>query len=371
MGDVRPAITLQLGTPRLVWRGSYLFAGSLRLARDGVAAYSNHASLGLATQPTDRTLFTLVVGATQGGTAFRMSQPAAEAGQPGFRAEGDPSLVTGTLSQGLDHEISPVFRMGQSLTGAWAGLQSRPEDGNGTISAQLRADRAFARETVGVAFGLSYAALRPLEAPRSDPRVRTLAQSFLATWSRDLDERWSGRVGAGLELLRTEGVGSSARTTGGLVLHYAGAAAGGSVSYQHAATPSLERGTIAESDTVLVQGTLALDPSRERLVSASAGYVRAGAPEGPVVAPGPSEAFNGDFAITFNIGSSSLVTARYSMARQVGGPDPATIHLVFLGFTVRAGNVERMPPVPTRGSRVDRSDAVGFAPEGSRSGNER
>src|SRR5262249_23480596 len=115
--EIRPALSLQTGWPRLAIRAGYQFSANMSLlennstpvqggmSRDAMAmnvnqprgvGYSNGANVAGAAQLTQFTLLTLSGAFAQGSTAFLQSARPAEAGAPELRAPGSPSTVSGS-----------------------------------------------------------------------------------------------------------------------------------------------------------------------------------------------------------------------------------------------------------------------------------
>lgn len=381
--DLRPSLTVQVGTPRLVWRASYLFSGSLRVGDQGSATYSNSLDLGLAAEPNLRTSFSLTGGIVQGGASFRLSQPRAEDGQPTLRAPGAPELIVGTASQTFSWEASPLVRFGQSADaawtvrqdaldqGAWQNAQPAIDDGNGAFGFTLRLDRAFSADAAGLSASARYAVLQPLlptveGSPVDVEQQRSFWQILQATWSRDLTSRWSAHLAVGAERLQILGGDDAAsiHPTGTLTANYDGGAFGGSVSYTHGIVPSLETGTIGESDQVVVSGGFPVRIPRveDSALGASVGYLYSRPGPGGTLVLGDSQVLSGDLGLTVVFSEELQAVARYSLSYQFGRGDPSTIHVLLVGLTARYGDVEPLPPLPGRGERVDGADGTEFGP---------
>ncbi len=363
--EARPGLMLQFGTPRQVWRASYLLVWNLTL--DGASAFSNFADLNLAAEPSLGTMLTVGASVARGDTAFRISQPAADAGRPDLLDPNGGVLLTGTFHQTFAWEASPTLRLGQELRGSQVARPDALDQGNSTVTGLLRLDRLFQSDSVGLGIVASFASLRPLDAPTLQPHLESWTNSVFGNWNRDFDDRWNGQVTAGMQLVRT--VGQEAPTlspAASLTIRYAAGAGEASLTALHAVLPMLQTGTLSESNEVVLRGTLALDGERRRLLSGSAGFIQTRPPVvGTVEAP-PSNALRGDAGLTWIFSEWLQATGRYSIAHQVLRGASSTVHVLLVGVTVRFSNAGQVPPVPSPGRRVDRSDSVGFSPEPGR-----
>ncbi len=363
--EARPALTLQVGTPRLVWRAGYLLAYDLDAY--GESTSSHFASLSLAAEPSPRTLVTAGASFTQGGVAFRISQPPADAGRPALLDPGGGVLLTGTFRQTLGWEASPSLRLGQELRASQAARPDAFDDRNRTVAGLLRLDWLRQSSSLGLGGGASLASLKPLDSPSWQPHLDSWTCSLLGAWSLDVDERWSGQLTAGLQLVRVVGQAPDALSpAGGLVIRYAAGPGEASLTAQHAILPMLETGTLSESDEVVLRATMSLDPDRRRVLAGSAGFVSLRPPiVGPAVAAA-STALRGDVGLVWGLSTWLQATVRYSISHQYWSGTSSTVHVLLAGLTFHFSNADRLPPVPAPGQRVDGSDSVRFRTEPGR-----
>jgi len=369
--DVRPALTVQFGSPRLTWRAGYLFAGSLTLDGTGSSAYSNQVSLALAAELSKRSTMTASGSITQGSTAFQLTQRAPDAGQADFRAPGNPDLVTATLAESFAWEASPNLRLGQGLLGSASAPQDALGRTSGAVTASASLDRLFVRDAVGALLRSGFAVLRPLAEGAAEARIVT--NSLAGSWNHDFDPRWNAEVTAGVEQVIAL-TGSRATTivpTGGLTARYLGDDSVVSLAVSQAAAANLQTGTESLNDEVVLRGAVSFDRIRQRQLGASAGFLRA-RPLGEVI-PGAAatmgNAVQGDVGLVWGFSEVLLATARYSVAYQFGqgaNLTPSLVHVALVGITIRYGNAPYLPPMPAIGRRVDGSDAVGFPAGGVR-----
>jgi len=369
--QLSPGATLQVESPRLAWRFGYRFGGSLDLTGVGASAYANDLSLGLAAALTKRSVALVSASVGQGGIAYVLSQRPADAGQPALRAPGNLAMVRASLGEALSWEASPHLRLAETVTGTVVAPQEARDQYNARLDGSFRLDRAFATDALGVELASSVAWLQPRTA--TGDRYRTVANALFASWRRDLDARWSGNVRAGVAqvVAYTGSVPLAVLPVGDLTLGYRGRDAGGALAVAYGASSDLETGTLAQAGSVTLRGSLSFDSVRPRLLSASAGYLRS-RPLGQVtigVAAGTGDAVQADVGLVWALWGDLLGTARSSVAYQFAQPAGIVRSLVFsitVGVAFRYGNATRLPPMPTPGQRVDRSDAVEFSRPGDR-----
>lgn len=362
--EARPALALQFGSPRLAWRAGYAFAGSLTLDGEGPSTYSNSLTLALAAQPTSRSTITVNAGAAQGSTAFQLSQRTLDASQPGFRAPGNPDLVTATLGQAFAWEATPSLRVRQGLTGSLSAPQHAFDRYNLSANASLGLDRVFPRDAVGLQVRSGFALL----SAQDGEHYKSIDNALLGSWNHDFDETWNGHVTAGVEQVLTF-AGSyplAIAPTGSLAAQVRAGGASAALSYTHGAATDLQTGTVSVNDTVTLRGVVSFDPVVPRVLGASAGFVHA-RPLGEAAsraAAGTGNALQGDVRLAWELREPVLATATYSLAYQYGqsgGLPPSLVQVFLVGITVRYSSAPYTPPMPTLGGRVDGSDAVPFS----------
>lgn len=360
--EFRPGLLLQFGSPQLVWRARYLLASTM--TNGGESGYSHFADLTLASEPTRRTAVTLGVSVTQGGAAFRISQPAADAGRPDFLDPEAPDLVTGTARQTFSWEVTPTLRLGQEFHGSWTAAPAALDDPNSSASGLLRLDWLFESNALGASVGATYSRLRPMDLPVRLPHLQSWIASFLASWSRDFDERWSGEVAGGVQLVKIiEPSSATWSPSGRLTIRYSAGAGEASFSAIHAVLPRVETGTLSQTDELVLRGTWALDRDRRGVLSGSAGLLQTRPRRDAGLLEQPNNALRGDASLAWSFSPLVQATARYSVAHQFWLGETSTVHVLLAGITIRFSNTDVVPPIPSPGQRVDGSDAVRFQPE--------
>lgn len=369
--DVRPSLALQFGSPRMVWRAACLFAGSITLRGEDPHSYSNQAELSLAAALTPRSTLSLHGAVTQGSTAFQISQRSADAGQPGFRAPGNPEQVSAALGESYVWEASARSRLQQGVTASLSAPQDSLGHYSAEITGSLGLDRSFGSDSIGAELTSRASLLRPLTAQSG--RYVSNTNALRGRWSRDFGRRWNGQLTAGVEQVLTF-AGSyplAVLPSGSLNINYfhggaAGStAAAGSIGFHHGTMSDLQTGTMSVSDDVFLRGSIGFGATGRTRLSASAGFLSA-RPLGQSdarAAPGTGKAVQGDVGFVMGLSDALFATARYSAAyqfAQTAGLEPSLVHVVLVGLTATYGDTRRAAPVPTQGSRVDGGDAVGF-----------
>ncbi len=363
--DVRPGLAIQSGSRRLAWRVGYVFAGSLSLDGSGPNTYSNQATAALAAQLTTRSAMTINTAVTQGGTAFQLSQQAADAGHPGLRAPGSPDLVTATLGEAFAWEAAPHVRLGQGITGTLSSPQDDLGMFSATVTGSLSLDRVFPTDAIGGELRTGVALLRPLTA-EGQP-YWSITNVFLGRWNHDFSYGWNGAVTAGVSQVVTL-AGSyplAIVPTGSLTARYTAGTAFGSLAFTHGTATNTQTGTVSMSDQIVVRGGVSFDPMLARALAVSAGFShdQALGEASALVAAGTGNAVQGDVGLAWGLSDSVLATARYSVAYQFGqsgGIQPQLTQVLLIGVTARYSNARFVAPLPTLGERVDGGDAVRF-----------
>ncbi len=364
--DLRPAFTLQFGSPRFVWRAGYLFSGELTLwgGAPNTNWYSNRAELSLAAELSPRTSLSVDTSVLQGGTAFQLTSGAPDAAQPTFRVANDPTLLTGTLGESLAWQASPAVRLRQDLTGSVTAPQDALRRANGTMEGALTLDRSFLRDAVGGVFRSALSVLRP-QLSDTGTHLNFVTNSLSASWNHDFDATWNGQVIAGVEHAARLGgrFPGSILPTGTVVARYLSGNTIGSFSITHGVSTNLQLGTVSLSDTAVLGATVTLDPVRSRQIAGSVGFLHAGAlQDAPASSSTAGDSAHGEIAVLWGLTDLLLGNVRYSVSYQFGGSSIATslAHVVLVGVVLHYSNARFTPPVPAVGRRVDGTDAVGF-----------
>ena len=363
--EIRPRIAFFTGAPSLLLRAGYLFAANISLDGKAPHTYSNQGDVSLAAQLSTRASMTLAAVVTQGGTAFQLSQRAADASEPTIRAPGNPAQVSASLTEFLLYELGPHFQLGQGISGTLTAPQDDLGLFNSTVTGSLFVDRVFPNDAIGFELRSAVSRLQPLLS--EGDAYFNITNSLLARWTHDFDYRWNANLTAGVQQVATL-AGSypvAILPTGSLTARYAARDAAGSVSFTHGTDTNLQTGTVSTTEQVSAHASVSFDPIRPRILGASVGFLH-NEPLGEasaLIAAGAGNAFQADVGFTWGLTDQVLATARYSLAYQFGqeaGIPPSLAHVILIGITARYSNARFMPPVPRLGQRVDGGDAIGF-----------
>lgn len=388
--EIRPGISVQTGSPRLSWRFGYHFSANLRLAdtsststtgedtpegqepmagaaaadRDRQAvAYSNSADVALAAALTPFTTLTATGAFTQGGASFLLSAQPAEMGNPAIRAPGNPSTISGALTESLAWEVGRQWTLQQSLGGNVNAPQNDFSRRNSELHGSLALERGWVRDTAGVELRSSVSWLRPLI--KNTRMYRSVANAARARWNHDFTYRWNAAINGGVEQVYT-GTGSEPLAflpSGGANVRYTIGDVLASVSFTHGTATNLQVGSISLADELTARGVITLDADKGRAFAFSGGFLH-NEPLGEVssvVTAGTGNALQGDASFTTKVAKNMFASLRYSVAYQYGqaGALGATLaHVVLLGVTATYNNVPPdRRPMPGRGLRVDQGDS--------------
>jgi hypothetical protein len=362
--ELRPGITLQTGSPRVTWRGSYVFGGNLSLNGDQLAGYSNQFNLAMSAELNQVTLLTLSAAVAQGGTSFLLGQRPAESGQPELRAPGNPDQISATAVESLTWAAARHLSLQHALVVSANAPQNAFDQRNTAVTASLALDRVFTRDTLGGELHANVSWLRP---PQMNlPAYKSLTNDILARWNHDYSAGWNSLLTAGLEQVFTD-TGSKPLgflPAGSISVRYTARDGFAAFDVNHGTATNLQVGAISLTDRVTVRGGFVLDSREFRILGFSGGILH-NAPIGEArVSAGTGNALAGDVGFQTAIAKNVLLSARYSVAYQFdqgGGLQPTLAHIALIGVIARYKNTDQPTrPLPTPGRRVDGSDAVGF-----------
>jgi hypothetical protein len=387
--EIRPGIALMTGSPRLSWRVGYNFSANLQLAdtsstsmmgepapegapemegaaaadRDrGPIAYANAAEVALVAALTPYTTLSATGAFTQGNTTFLQRARRAELGEPDMRAPGNPSMLTGALTESLAWEIGRQWTLQQGLGGSMAAPQDKFDKRNSELHATLALERGWVRDTAGLEIRSSVSWLRPLI--RDQRMYRSTTNGLTARWNHDFTYSWNASVNAGVEQVFTD-TGSEPLAflpSGGASVRYTVGNILAALSYARGTTTNLQLGSISLSDEITARGVITLDPDSGRSLAFSGGFLR-NEPLGEVssvLSAGTGKALQGDVSFTTQITKSVIANLRYSVAYQydqAGSLGATLAHVIMLGVTATYNNLPPdRRPMPGRGLRVDQGD---------------
>jgi hypothetical protein len=387
--EIRPGITVSTGSPRLSWRFGYHFSANIRFAdtsststmgedtppgqepMQGAAAadsdrqtvaYSNFADVALSAALTPYTTLGATGAFTQGGTSFLLSAQPAEMGRPEIRAPGNPSTISGSLTESLAWEIGRQWTLQQVLGGNVNAPQNDFKKRNSELHGSLALERGWVRDTAGLEVRSSVSWLRPLI--KGTHVYKSVTNGLMARWNHDFTYSWNAAISAGVEQVYT-GTGSEPLAflpSGGANVRYTVGDIVASLSFTHGTATNLQVGSISLADELTARGVVNLDADKGRSLAFSGGFLH-NEPLGEVssvVTAGTGNALQGDASFSTMIAKNVFGSLRYSVAYQYGqaGSLGATLaHVILLGVTATYNNAPPdRRPMPGRGVRVDQGD---------------
>lgn len=362
--EIRPSISVESGSPRLIWRLAYQFSGNFAFA-DQSPAYSNQVDGSFIGLPSKHTTLSLSATLAQGGTAFQLTTREASQGQADVRAQGNPNLLSLTLNETLAWDAGRIFTLRQNLGGSASAPQDSLDQANFAVNAGITLERAFQRDNVGIDLRTGVARLQQVTA-NAVPYL-TLSTALLGRWNHDFSYRWNTVMTAGVEqaYLDTLSKPLSVLPTGAIAFLYTHDETVLGIDLSHGTSANVQTGTIAIADRIGVRGLYTLNPDKLRVLSGSAGFVH-NEPigEADTLAVGAGNAVQADIGYTTALQEKVILTLRYSLAYQYGlaaGLESNLSHIFFVGVSGRISNSdEKRRPTPSIGRRVDGGDAKAF-----------
>ena len=363
--EIRPSISVESGSPRLIWRLAYQFSGNFAFA-DQSPAYSNQVDGSFIGLPSKHTTLSLSTTLAQGGTAFQLTARDASQGQADVRAAGNPNLLSLSLTETLAWDAGRIFTLRQTLGGSASAPQDSLDEMNFSANAGITLERGFQRDTVGIDLRGGVARLRQVGG-NALPYF-TLTTGLLGRWNHDFSYRWNTVMTAGVEqaYLDNESKPLSVLPSGAVAFLYTHNETVLGIDLSHGTAANVQTGTITIADRIGVRGLYTLNPDKLRVLSGSAGFVH-NDPIGEadtLVAGGTGNAVQADIGYTTALQEKVILTLRYSLAYQYGQAsnfESNLSHIFFVGVSGRISNSdEKRRPMPSIGRRVDGGDAKAF-----------
>src|SRR5262249_56877487 len=119
-------------------------------------------NVGMLAQLSPRATLSLIAGATQGSQIFQQSARAADAGQPGFRAPGNPGTVQATLGETVSYDAAPGWRFAQGLAGLFSTQQDDVSRYGASANFTLGLDHLGPSDALGFELRSTAAVLTPV-----------------------------------------------------------------------------------------------------------------------------------------------------------------------------------------------------------------
>jgi hypothetical protein len=336
--DLRPGVLVQSQGARVSWRASYTLSTAFDF-EGGSASYANAAELGLQAHLSPRVALALAASALQGGTAFQLTQGAADAGQAALRDPANPDRVAGGLTQTLDIDAAPDVRVAETLSGLFSSDQDHLDRADATFNAILGFDKRGPTDAFGADARSTLSWLHPVSAVGDHyvSLINTLLGRYTRTWTRS----WSSAVTLGVQQVVTF-AGSEPLAflpTGSLSLSWTGDRATGGLLVTHTAVTNLQTGTVGQGEQAALRLSYPLSPLLLRALNASVGALHT-EPIGQSsarVSTGTGTALQADVGLSWELAENVVATLRYSFAYQFGQPDvdPSMAHALIVGLTAR------------------------------------
>lgn len=273
------------------------------------------------------------------------------------------SLLTIGVSQGLQHELSPVVRFTEGVTGTYVTALDSTQLNNYLGTATFNLDRAYEFDAIGAELGFQYA--RASQAPLPDTQIITAALG--PTWDHDFTPNLSMSLGAAAQLAISPDPNTKPRLgpSGRASFLYSSDASGIGLEGLAGIEPNLLLGTLLQSEQVTLRGFTPISERNRIIFGVSGGYLHAKA-----VGLGKSTRFDNEFDavlhdadITWAATDYLSLFLRYQFIGQSAGTgDGATPALVRHGaifgvdlFASRPPDRQRLPQTNFP-KRVDGAD---------------
>jgi hypothetical protein len=369
MALVSPTVTIQVGTPSLVYRVGYLFTGAFSLYGGSSTSYNNRLIFALAAQPSGSTTLTVTASVSQGGTVFQLSQRPADAGLPAIRPQDNSDQLWAVLNESCRWNLSPTLRLTEGFAAELVAPRYTLAQSNAEVSASLALDHEITPlDAIGGVFTSRVALLRPLGG-LGDPYY-ALANSLLARWAVDLGRNWNAEVSGGIaHMIQLAGTHPDAfLPTGGVTAGFLASdvgRSGGSIGVSYGPYFDLQTGGLTQAASATARGHVNFDALGINQLAFSAGYLRSWAANEAAALnlAALGQAVQGDVGLVWGLSSVFLANVRASLAYQYDRPAglaPSLVYSFMVGITGRYSNATHMSDVPTLGSRVDGSDGAQF-----------
>jgi hypothetical protein len=316
-----PGIGFTFENPRVTQRASYVFTANLFADTASGANSSSHQLnyvAGVAISPMSDLLFNLGAGLMQSNTASL--DAGVGRGITGAVAGGDARFANITASLGLSHDVSPLWRVVESLgTNVFAPISDDPGSSSfqGTITLGLEREFESNRLFFGALGGTSW-----IEAPAGGGDDATQYSVGVNTrWTHELARNWQSELGIGglYATLASDTSQFALLPTGDAALSWRdGDGHQVDLSYTRGATLNPLVAEIFATDDVSLRGALPLFYTR-LVLAASVSYLHS---ETLLPAPGSDperlDTLSGDLALAYELSPTIAIGLRYQAVRQRG-----------------------------------------------------
>jgi len=199
------------------------------------------------------------------------------------------SLLTIGVNQAISHEITPVVRLTQGVTGSYVtSLDPDIQLRNYLATATVGIDRAWEFDAVGGELNIQYG--RTFFPPL--PTTNIVTVSLGPTWDHDFSPRFSGSAGVSAQVALSPDPNAKTRIgpAGRASMLYSNEGSGIGLEYAFGIEPNILLGTLLQSHQATVRGFTPLSERYNVLLGLSGGYLH-----GKSVDLGGTGAFDNSF----------------------------------------------------------------------------
>jgi hypothetical protein len=264
-----PSLTYFIDGERVDYAITYSFTGSLNSELPN--AIANRLALATATELSPTTRLLLGAEALQSMIGNYLLVRRSAQTQIGGLPPLNTQLLTITLSQGIAHELSPVLRLTQSVSGTYVtSLDPDVIAENYLATASVGLSRSWQFDAVGGEINAQYA---NTWFPPQESTAMTVAAG--PTWDHDLTPNLTTSLAVSAQVAFSPDPGTKARVgpQGLASLFYTNEGYGVEASYSYGITPNVLLGTLIEAHQATVRGVVPLSRRADVAFGVSAGYL--------------------------------------------------------------------------------------------------
>jgi hypothetical protein len=403
--DASPGVVVSYASPRALYQLSYVFTASYspvitsyanRLEAAGVLTTSPTTELALGAYLSEGSISTLQLTSSPAGEAPVGAGPAATT------ANALPTVpmlvVSAGASEALAKELSPRWRLGQTLTFTAdspvlrEAVSDYPYRQSFDLAGTGELERAWGRDALALALRLDFVTQTQIDAVGAAPdptahvtdtrstAYRSLLGEVVARYRRDLGRWFSGDVSAGVLEVQSLGTGASLwQPAGAAALRYAREEWTAELSASHGAMPSPLLGVNLLVDAITLRGAVPLDRRGRFAVASSSGFAHTSQVFDDGSFGAPMNVLRGDVSFAWRPARSIELEVRYQHHHQLASSGAVPLAAQGPAGLLATGEIAvntalltgRITfPAPERPAfvfrpprRVDRGDAAAFPHE--------
>jgi hypothetical protein len=375
-----PKLILSAASPQLLQRLSYTFTTDLFVHHSEANSYSNQLDWTANLTPTPRSLMLLSLASTEGKVStFTFDHPSADVGVGVQPQNSNTDFFNQRALEHLEHSLTGFWRLSQSLRlSFFVPLERGRLPDSYEVYGDLGVERLFKLDALGLVARVDFVEFVQPRNPVTNvaaPNQSQVLTGLVARWRRDWSRSWSTEAALGVVGVvaasddPNQPTGSAWRPSALAALRWTRDIGSAELRYTHDATPNALTGNTFDSDSVTLQGGVAVVPAK-MFFGATVGYSHSRLLALSSTAAGQTA----NVVVTdVTVGWQPLpilgVFARYSLLDQFGYPPmgdvPALLpnikrNTVMLGINVLYPE-RTAAPVATRAStRVDQNDQPMF-----------